>query len=63
MANRGSLLPVKVRLQIAEMRNADKDLRPSYRKLAALFGISKTTVQKYARNIGTNRLNLSASST
>lgn len=51
MADRGTPIPVSVRLEIKQRR-----LDEPVRKVADSLGLSKTTVQKYGKN-GTNQLN------
>lgn len=54
MADRGKPLSWNLREQIGKLRRADEPL--SYRAIAAVLGVSKNTVEKYANKFGTKSL-------
>ncbi len=51
MAERGKPIPVSLRMEIKERRTSEP-----VRSVASSLGISKTTVQKYGKQFGTNSL-------
>lgn len=52
MADAGKIIPLSVRMEIRERRQQEEPIR----KIAEDLRLSKTTVQKYGRNRGTNLL-------
>lgn len=53
MADRGTPIPIAVRMEIKQRRT----MRETVRTVAQALGLSKTTVQKYGRENGTKLLN------